>query len=99
MYISTSYSMFGFCSKDPMSSGDQATVRTEAAAFIIRWYQLTTVVPHPVGVGDHQQTDVVPHPMGVGDHTDHQQTNGDETFDSRKAILTILERSEVRTVF
>ena len=63
-----------------LSPGDQATLRTEAAAFIIRWYQLTNVVSHP---------------GGVRDHSEPKPTNRDEIFDPRKAILRILERSEV----
>ena len=47
----------------------------EAAAFIVHWYQLTTVAPHPGGVVDQNGT---------------FSTRGEENFDPEKALLSML---------
>ena len=47
----------------------------EAAAFIVHWYQLTTAVPRRGVVGDHNGT---------------PPTRTDVTFDTEKALLSML---------
>ena len=41
--------------KDPLLPGDQSVCQMEAAAFVVNWYRLVGLAPHPGGLGDHNE--------------------------------------------